>query len=312
MNITLRQLASFTTLAETRHFGAAAERLHITQPALSTQIRELEERLGVTLIRRGRGRGFALTPAGHRLLESAHRVLDELGRLTQVLKRSDRLEGPLNLGMIPTVAPYLLPELLPGLRQSHPDVALRLREAQTAGLLDDLAEGRLDAAVVALPAGAPGLIEQPLFSESFLLAGAREQIAALRRRHRRLSPLHLAAEQLLLLDEGHCLADQALEVCGLERSRATRADLGAASLSTLTGLAAAGYGETFLPEIALSREVAQVANLATLRFDAPEPGRVIALVRPDLGGADAGDWFDELAELLAEAGRHLIERARRL
>ena len=309
MNITLRQLSSFATLAETRHFGAAASRLHITQPALSTQIRELEDRLGVTLITRGRGRGFALTPAGHRLLQSAHKVLGEVGRLEKVLHRSDRLEGPLSLGMIPTVAPYLLPELLPGLRASHPDLALRLREAQTESLLADLAQGRLDAAVVALPAGAPGLIEAPLFAENFLLAGAADQIAALRRRHGALGPDQLAPEQLLLLDEGHCLADQALEVCGLHRSQA-RADLGAASLATLTGLAAAGYGLTFLPEIALSREVPQVADLATMRFAAPEPGRVIGLVRPDLGGANG--WFDELSGLLGAAGQRLTARAKRL
>ena len=309
MSITLRQLTYFTMLAETQHFGRAAERLAITQPALSTQIRELEERLGVSLIKRGRGRGFALTPAGHRLLQSAARVLGEVGRLEQVLHRSDRLEGALNLGMIPTVAPYLLPQLLPGLRLSHPELALRLREAQTERLLEDLEEGRLDAALVALPSGAPDLIEAPLFSESFLLAANEAQIARLKEAPTPLNPDMLAPDRLLLLDEGHCLADQALAVCGLSRA-GLRADLGASSLATLTGLAAAGYGMTFLPEIALSGALAQVPGLALARFSAPEPGRVLGLVRPDLGGATG--WFDELAALLTDAGAALVAQAKRL
>ncbi len=313
MKITLRQLSYFTTLAGVGHFGRAAEQLNVTQPALSIQIRELEERLGVTLIMRGRGRGFALTASGHRLLETAHKVLGEVSQLEQVLKRGEQLAGPLNLGMIPTVAPYLLPEVLPELRQSHADVALRLREAQTGLLLADLAEGRLDAALVALPSGADGLIERPLFSEKFLLAGAEAQIARLGARLKEqgapLRPEALAPEQLLLLDEGHCLADQALAVCGLSRA-ATSADLGASSLSTLTGLAAAGHGMTFLPEIALASESAQVPGLAVARFGAPEPGRVIGLVRPDLGGASG--WFDELASLLAAAGARRLAGAKRL
>ena len=311
MDITLRQLSYFTTLAETRHFGRAAERLHITQPALSTQIRELEDRLGVTLILRGRaGRGFALTPAGHRLLHSAQTVLAEVGALPKLLARSDRLEGALNLGMIPTVAPYLLPELLPELRTSHPDLTLRLREARTEELLDDLTGGRLDAAVVALPAGAPDLVERALFSECFVLAGSPADLTALAARDARLTPDALDPARILLLDEGHCLADQALAVCGLNRADMP-ADLGAASLATLAGLAAAGYGVTFLPEMALSREKAgRAGGLALTRFAAPEPGRVIGLVRAEMAGATG--WFDELAGLLAAAGRRLLAQAKRL
>ena len=305
MNITLRQLSYFLALAETRHFGRAAQAVHVTQPALSTQIRELEERLGAALIDRS-DRAFRLTPAGQEVRASARRIMAELERMEAAARWQDGLHGRLKLGIIPTVAPYLLPEALPGLRGRDVTLDLRLREAQTEVLLAELADGKLDAAVIALPSGVAGLIEVPLFTDRFLLAGAAAQVAALRASGRIPRPAELDPARLLLLDEGHCLADQALEVCATSRA-ATRVDLGASSLGTLCGLVAAGFGQTLIPEIARGTESLATPGMGVVRFGAPEPARVIGLVRRDLGGPDG--WARELAEVLAQAGAALVARA---
>lgn len=305
MNITLRQLSYFVALAEARHFGRAAEQVHVTQPALSTQIRELEDRLGTPVIDRS-DRAFRLTPAGQEVLTSARRILAEVERLGQAVRWQDGLGGRLKLGIIPTVAPYLLPEALPLLRARDVTLDLRLREAPTEILLDELSEGLLDAAVVALPAGAPGLVERPLFQDRFLLAASARQMGEIRAAGRIPRPGELDPARLLLLDEGHCLADQALEVCGTSRA-ATRVDLGASSLATLCGLVAAGFGQTLLPELALATEAAAAPGMEVLRFAAPEPMRLLGLVRRDLGGP--GGWFEELAAILAEAGQAVLVRA---
>ncbi len=304
MNITLRQLSYFTALADERHFGRAAVRVHVTQPALSTQIRELEERLGGALIDRS-DRTFRLTPAGQEVLASARRIAVEVERMQVAARWQEGLAGRLKLGIIPTVAPYLLPEALPLLRARDVTLDLRLREAQTEVLLGELADGLLDAVVIALPAGVAGLVEQPLFIDRFLLAGGRG-VAEMCESGTAPHPAELNPARLLLLDEGHCLADQALEVCGTSRA-ATRVDLGASSLATLCGLVAAGFGQTLLPEIALATEAAAAPGMSVIRFGAPEPARVIGLVRRDLGGP--GGWFDELAGMLRQAGEMLVARA---
>lgn len=303
MNITLRQLEYFVALTETRHFGRAAAQVNVTQPALSTQIREMEERLGAPLIIRHK-RQFALTPAGQEVLRSARIILAELGRMSDSVRWQDGLAGRLRLGVIPTVAPYLLPVALPLIRARDLSIDLRVREAQTADLLADLGEGRLDAAVMALPAGREPLAEVALFEDRFLLAGSRPQVETLTQSA--LHPRRIDADRLLLLDEGHCLADQALEVCGFERS-AARVDLGASSLGTLAGLVAEGFGLTFLPELALESTLSATPGLSLARFAAPEPSRRIGLVRRDLPGKTG--WFDELAGLLREAGAQIIAGA---
>jgi LysR family hydrogen peroxide-inducible transcriptional activator len=181
---------------------------------------------------------------------------------------------------------------------------IRVREAQTSALLADLADGTLDAAVVALP-GPAGLSERLLFEDRFLLAGSAAGLAA-GEGAESLRPTGLDPDRLMLLDEGHCLADQALEVCGLTRN--ARIHLGASSLATLAGLAAQGFGLTFLPEIAVPTETAAAPDLALRRFAAPEPARRIGLVcRRETA---AQDWVAGLAEVLAETGRGLIARAR--
>lgn len=302
MDITLRQLDYFIALAETRAFGAAAEKVFVTQPALSVQIRELETRIGVQLVIRDR-RGITLTPAGQEVLRAAHRVRAELSAMQAAVRWQEGLTGRLKLGVIPTVAPYLLPKALPLVAERYPGVDLRVREAMTHELLAALDDGALDAAVLALPSGRADQIERPLFEDRFLLAGAHEALGGLVARAEALRPATLDPDSLLLLDEGHCLADQALEVCGLARSR-TRVDLGASSLATLCGLVAGGFGFTFLPEIALASERAAAPAMGVARFSGPEPRRVIGLVRRNLPGPDA--WFDELAGLLQEAGEALI------
>ena len=311
MDITLRQLQYFVALAQERHFGRAAEAVHVSQPALSVQIRELEARLGTTLIER-KPREIVLTADGHEVLRHARRVLEEARALCAAPRRMAGLSGALALGLIPTLAPYLLPVALPMLQKEAPELDLRLRESLTDTLLDELAEGHLDAAVLALPLPAAGLHARELFEDRFLLAGARAEIAALAGAPALPRPEQLPAEKLLLLEEGHCLADQALDVCALDRG-AMRMDLSASSLSTLCRLAAGGdggngLGFTFLPEIALQDECRAVPALAVARFAMPEPGRRIALVRR--ASSPGGAWFDNLADILARAGGRIIAAAR--
>lgn len=298
MNVTLRQLTYFIALAEERHFGRAAERVHVSQPALSTQIRELEDRLGTPLIDRS-DRAVRLTPAGDDVLASSLRILAEVERMEAAARWQEGLSGRLKLGMIPTVAPYLLPRALALIRTRAQGLDLRLKEAQTEVLLDALGDGALDAAVIALPAGRSGLIEAPLFTDHFVLAAGAGQVDEMRSTGRVPRPGDLDPSRLLLLDEGHCLADQALEVCGTNRG-ATKVDLGASSLPTLCGLVAAGYGQTLLPEIAVGPETAAANRMGVIRFPGPQPSRVIGLVRRDLGGPDG--WFRGLAGILSEAG----------
>lgn len=307
MDITLKQLSYFLALAETRHFGRAAEAVHVTQPALSTQIKELEERIGAALVDRS-DRAFRLTSTGQEVRAAAMRIMAEVERIETTARWQSGLSGRLKLGIIPTLAPYLLPELLPDLRMRDVTLDLRLTEGKTERLLALLRDGELDAAVMALPSGQGGLIEQPLFEDRFLLAAPSAQVAEMQARGEVPDPLALNPKHLLLLDEGHCLADQALAVCGAERPR-TRVDLRASSLPTLCGLVAAGFGITLLPEIAARNEAKATPGMDVIRFGAPEPARTIGLVRRDLGGPTG--WFDDLAERLTLAGERLTEHARR-
>jgi LysR family hydrogen peroxide-inducible transcriptional activator len=304
MKITLRQLSYFRALAQTRSFGRAADLVNVSQPALSMQIKELEAALGATLVERS-PRDLRLTREGRAVLDRANRILSEAMEL-EADARHARGMGELTIGMIPTVAPYLLPGTLAALRAADITRDLRLREAQTAILLDGLRDGRLDAVVLADPVAAPDLVAQPLFTDRFVLAGSPSRLAALGVNPETLRPVGLPPDQLLLLDEGHCLADQALEVCALDR-RQTRLDLGASSLSTLCGLVAQGFGLTFLPEIALATETRGTPTLALRRFDAPEPARTITLIRR--AGTLQEAWFTELAGHLEQAGRALVAQA---
>lgn len=302
MNITLRQLRYFLALAEQAHFTRAAEQINVTQPALSMQIRQLEGVIGAPLVERTQA-GVVLTPQGRALQAQAARVLAAMAELEHAM-RAPGQGGRLMLGMIPTVAPYLLPEALPLLRARDIGRDLHLREAQTERLLDELGAGRLDAVVIASPPEGEGFRAEPLFTDRFLLAGSAARIAQLD--GGAIEPRALDPGQLLLLDEGHCLGDQALEVCGLIR-QGRRLDLGAASLATLCRLAAQGMGLTFLPEIALAQEQAAAPGLTAIRFPAPQPARQVLLVRR--AATQGAGWFDELVQVLSGAGRVLTEAA---
>ena len=302
MNVTLKQLRYFVALAEEGSFGGAAARVNISQPAVSLQIKELESACGHVLIDRA-PRKLTLTRAGQLMLDHAHRVLAEVNDLEQALRWQDGLSGKLNLGIIPTVAPYLLPQALTRLRSADLTLDIRVREAQTDVLLKELLAGRLDAAVMALPIAAAGVATHVMFQDHFLLAGSVDRLAHLDAQGGLMSPTELNPTQLLLLDEGHCLADQALEVCGLQ-GRRPAVDLGASSLNTLCGLVAEGFGLTLLPELAQPTEQAAAPGLALRRFNAPQPHREIALcVRSQ---NQSGGWVFDLTSLLQDAGRALL------
>ena len=305
MRITLRQLKSLAALADEGHFGRAAAAVNVSQPALSVQIRDLEAALGARLVERG-GREVVVTPTGREVLRRARRILDEVNEIEQVARWDRGLAGRLRLGVIPTVAPYLLPSALPRLRARNLSLDLGVREAQTDRLIEEVREGALDAAVVALPAPEPGLVAVALFEDRFLLAGSAARLAALAERRVALHPEDMEAGALLLLDDGHCLADQALAACAVDRSR-VRMDLRAASLATLCRLVSEGFGLTLLPELAVRAECAAAPELRLARFAEPEPRRTVGLVRRALSVDDG--WFGELAAILADAGREEIALA---
>lgn len=269
--ITLRQLRYFNALAGALHFGRAAEACSVTQPALSMQIKELESALGLALIERGRS-GVRLTPDGREVARRAAQVLLDIQELQDfAANRQGELGHALSLGVIPTIAPYFLPQALPQLQQQHPQLELQLHEAQTARLLDALAGGELDVALLALPVAGSGFETMPLFEDRFLLALPGTARAPETVRVEELKP-----DSLILLEEGHCLRDQALAVCG-SVARGTMNRFGATSLRTILQMVGNGYGATLLPEMAVPVEVPPEAPLL-LRNLAPEPSRTVGLV----------------------------------
>ncbi|MEO6782032.1 MAG: LysR substrate-binding domain-containing protein [Bradyrhizobium sp.] len=269
--LTLRQLRYFDALARHCHFGRAAEACAISQPALSMQIKEMEEALGGMLIERG-ARQVGLTNFGEEAAQHVRDILrsvDELGDFARASQ--DRLVGRLRIGMIPTVAPYLLPAVIGNLTRTHPELDIHVRETLTRKLIEELAEGRLDAAIVALPVSEPSLAEVALFAENFLLVrpGEDEGTAV-------PSGEALREMRLLLLEEGHCFRDQALSFCKM-RSSPPREVLDASSLSTLVQMVGAGIGVTLIPEIAVAVET-RSASVSVARFKNPQPSRTIGMV----------------------------------
>src|SRR5215475_14008952 len=270
-NVSLRQLRYFDSLARHGHFGRAAEACAISQPALSMQIKELEEALGGVLLERS-ARQVALTKFGEeaaRRVRAILRSVDELGDYARASQ--DRLAGRLRLGMIPTIAPYLLPKVIGNLTRMHPELDIHVRETVTPKLIEELAEGRLDAAIVALPVSEPSLAEVALFSEHFLLVrpGEDEGTPVPGRKM-------LRAMRLLLLEEGHCFRDQALSFCNMQSSP-PREVLDASSLSTLVQMVSAGIGVTLIPEMAVAVET-RSASVSVARFKNPQPSRTIGMV----------------------------------
>ncbi len=291
--ITTRQLRYLDALAATLHFGRAAEQCSVTQPALSMQIRELEKTLGIDLVERRAG-DIVLTPDGQEIARRATAVLADLQDLTDYARnRRGTLAGRLRLGIIPSIAPYLLPDVLPRLMRLYPDLDLELRETQTALLIEELLRGELDCALIALPWQDRRLESLKLFDDAFLLAASRE-IAA------RIDPssirTDLARERLLLLEEGHCLRDQALQFCQIAPPNLRRS-LGATSLSTIIQMVAAGFGVTLLPQLCAQAE-AMDERIVLIPFADPPPIREIGLVWRS-SSLRRGD-FEALGAVLAQ------------
>lgn len=306
MNFTLRQLQYFRAVAEQRNFGRAAQVCHVSQPALSVQIRALEDIMGGPLFER-RARDVLLTPLGRDALEHARRILGAAERLDRFARDNSTGHRSLSVGLIPTVAPYLLPGVLAGLRSADVSLRVQVREARTERLLSMLKAGEIDAAVLALPVGARGLDEVPLFEDRFLLAGSETRLNSLTVSPDALRPIDLNAAQLMLLEDGHCLTDQALEVCGQDRTSA-HINMGASSLATLSRLVAEGFGLTLIPELAARSEADAVPGLKLLRFGAPEPARQIGLVRRN--SSDGAVWFDQLAQVIRQVGESIVSETR--
>ena len=270
----LRDLRYLVALADERHFGRAAERCFVSQPTLSAQIRKLEEYLGVALVER-QPRRVALTPAGGKVVERARRLLQEADAIVELAKADrDPLAGTLKLALIPTVGPYLLPHVARRLRRALPRLRLLLYEYQTAPLLEKLRAGELDLGILALPAAVDGLESATLYDEPFTLAVPADHALANRERVRIED---LDGEALLLLEDGHCLRDQALEVCGRIGVHEDQ-DYRATSLETLRQMVAAGHGVTLLPELAADAPVGAARGLRIKPFVRPAPTRTIGAV----------------------------------
>lgn len=270
-NLTLRQLTYFEALAHEGHFGRAAERCAISQPALSVQIRDLEESLGFALFERG-PRHVRLTALGEAFAKRAGDILRSVADMNDWAEtaRGGRIER-LRLGVIPTIAPYLLPRFISDVTQTYPDIDLHVRETVTPRLIAELLDGRLDAAIVALPTDEPALAEMPLFKEEMVLVRPEKDAGA-----PLVSPDALDEMRLLLLEEGHCFRDQALSFCNISPTR-PRDGLDGSSLSTLVQMVGAGIGVTLIPDMAVDVET-RSAPVCITRFDKPPPTRTVGLV----------------------------------
>ncbi len=303
MNVTLRQMQYFKTLSEQRNFRRAADVLNITQPALSLQIKEMEERLGNLLVER-QARDILLTPFGRIILEHCLNVLRAAQSLEDAAKWHGTIGGRLSLGVIPTIAPYLLPQALAQLRARDLALDVQVYEAKTEILEQKLRSGELDAAVMALPSTGDDLVDVELFEDRFLLAGTDMRLSQYADP---LIPDDLQTGQLMLLEAGNCLTDQTLQLCGRTRSH-PQINMGASSMATLMRLVATGFGVTVIPEIAANTEKRSVNGLSMRRFSGPEPARHIGLVRRASTSYD--DWVQSLVEILTDVGGDIVAKCR--
>lgn len=299
IGLTMKHLRYFEALARIGHFGRAAESCAISQPALSLQIRELEELVGAPLVERG-GRSIRLTGLGEEFAERTRAILRAVDEL-EALGRAAHgpLAGRLRLGIIPTVAPYLLPDIITSLTRLFPGLDPRPREAVTQRLIEDLAEGKLDLAIVALPVSEPALEEVPLFTEEFVLVRPLEDAGRPVPASDRLHEM-----RLLLLEEGHCFRDQALSVCNIGAA-ATRDLMEGSSLSTLVQMVGAGIGVTLIPQMAVDMETRSSA-VCISRLAEPRPTRTIGMVWRRTNPLAA--QFARIAQIVREAGEARRQR----
>ncbi|MHB1403187.1 MAG: LysR substrate-binding domain-containing protein [Thiobacillus sp.] len=293
--MTLQELKYLVALADHGHFGRAAEACFITQSTLSTQIKKLEDFLGVTLFDRSLKR-VTPTPIGQEILQAARSIVEESERIRELAKHAqDPMARTIHLGVIPTLGPYYLPHALTLVHKKHPDLRLLLREEMTPQILEHLANGKLDAGLLALPVNDDSLRVEPLFYEPFLAALPAGHPLAKRDA---LKVSDIINEKLLLLDEGHCLRDQALDVCG-SGSRG-REEVRATSLETLRQMVAMGLGLTLLPALAVDAGPRVSKKAVEIRpFKSPPPGRTIALVWRRR--APFPETFEQLAQTLKNA-----------
>ncbi len=297
----LRDLKYLLALADHKHFGKAALASFVSQPTLSTQIKKLEDELGVSLVERA-PRKVMLTPAGRDAAERARRIVAEIEQMKEAARRSQNPDaGSVRLGLFPTLGPYLLPHVIPRLRQRFPDLELLLVEEKSDLLLQQLREGKLDAALLALPVADERLHVEPLFEEPFVLAVPENHPLAKRDA---LSLDELSQQQLLLLEDGHCLRAQALEVCRLSGAN-EKSEFRATSLETLRQMVAANVGITLLPTLAVKPPVAQSPNIHLLGFSDSQPSRRIAMLWRKSSAMD--EFLQQLAQVFRELPQELLE-----
>jgi LysR family transcriptional regulator, hydrogen peroxide-inducible genes activator len=272
--VNLRDLRYLVAVADHRHFGRAAEACFVSQPTLSTQLKKLEQELGVELVERSPG-NIMLTPTGERVVDRARQMLLAEDAITEIARRTkDPESGSLKIGLFPTLAPYLLPHAVPHVRHRFPRLELLLVEEKTEEILRRLRDGKLDVGILARPVHDDQLHEEPLFEEDFVLAVPKGHPLAKGRR--RVDTSVMAGESLLLLEDGHCLREQALSVCHLSGA-SERGGFRATSLETLRQMVAAGVGMTLLPALSVQPPVAPSPDIALVRFAEPVPRREIAM-----------------------------------
>ena len=300
MNLpSLRQLQFLDALARERSFSRAAKSMFVTQPTLSTAIRELESLLGVQLVER-EARGATLTPTGVEVVKRARALLTDAEDLVLAAKgASEPLHGSFRLGAIPTVAPFVLPKVMKHLKSTYPNLSLFLREDQTARLLDDLRARRLDAALIALPYVASGIETVTIFEDEFLLAAPAGHPLG---REGVLKPLDLAPHDVLLLEDGHCLRDHALSVCNMPTVR-DGAEVSATSLHTLVQMVGGGLGVSLIPRIAVDAGIGNGLDITIRAFSPPVIGRYIGVAWR------AGSSREEDARLVAQELKSIFQPA---
>lgn len=288
---TLQQLRYLVALHDHGHFGRAAAACFVSQPALSTQLRELEQRLGTSVVERRRGT-LLFTRTGEEIVARARRILGDIDDLVDVARASSTITGPFRLGTIPTIGPYLLPRAIPIVANHVPDANVQLREAQTAPLLEGLRSGALDLVLLGTEEDDPDLRTARLGTDSFLLAVPERHPLATRRGP--IAPEQLADLHVLVLSEGHCLRDQTMSVCALVG--ADHEEVQASGLATVVQMVAAGMGVTFLPASAAAVEARPGNGVAVRRIRPPAPARPIVLTWR--ATAPHGAHHEELAKLL--------------
>lgn len=293
IGLSMKHLRYFEALARLGHFGRAAEACAISQPALSVQIRELEELIGAPLVERG-GRQIRLTNMGEEFAERVRAILRSVDELAELARAAhDSLAGRLRIGVIPTIAPYLLPDVIKTLTRRYPGLEPRPREAVTQRLIKDLQEARLDAAIVALPVSEATLEEVALFSEEFVLVRPLEDAGKPVPSSEMLQEM-----RLLLLEEGHCFREQALSFCNIAGAP-PRELMEGSSLTTLVQMVGAGIGVTLLPKMAVPTET-RSADVSVFRLAEPRPCRTIGMVWRKTN--PLASQFGQIAEIVREAG----------